>query len=248
MSTHPSNTNLTHQHPTSTPEPAGQQPPGSAKPPETSLGHPRPQSTSGDTLTVTAWADPVVEALGHDPRSHYVERFWLGVLGPSTTWLLRRLADRFDHAPDGFELPLDDTARELGLGMRNGRHSPFMRSIERACQFGLARRSLPATLEVRRSLPPITQGQLRRLPNQVQRAHQAWRRSQLEAHDERTEQHARRLALTLLEIGEPIDAAERQLCAWRVDASVAARASSWAQARHTAAKAAATDTEDAGVA
>jgi hypothetical protein len=33
----------------------------------------------------------VVDTLGFDPRSSYVED-WLGILGPSTTWLLRRLA------------------------------------------------------------------------------------------------------------------------------------------------------------
>ncbi len=36
-----------------------------------------------DRLTVEAWPDPVIDQLGHDPRSAYVERFWLGVLGPS---------------------------------------------------------------------------------------------------------------------------------------------------------------------
>jgi hypothetical protein len=33
---------------------------------------------------VTPWHDPVVEAVGHDLRSPYVERFWLALLGPST--------------------------------------------------------------------------------------------------------------------------------------------------------------------
>jgi len=38
-----------------------------------------------DHLRVEAWTDPVVDRVGHDPRSTYVERFWLGVLGPSCT-------------------------------------------------------------------------------------------------------------------------------------------------------------------
>jgi hypothetical protein len=29
--------------------------------------------------------DDVIDALGHDPRSHYVETYWLGTLGPPTT-------------------------------------------------------------------------------------------------------------------------------------------------------------------
>ena len=44
------------------------------------------------TITILAWHDEVGDALGHDPRSDYVERFWLSILGPSTTWLLRSLA------------------------------------------------------------------------------------------------------------------------------------------------------------
>ncbi len=45
-------------------------------------------------LTVQPWPDPVIDAVGHEVRSPYVERFWLGLLGPSSTWLLRRLVGR----------------------------------------------------------------------------------------------------------------------------------------------------------
>jgi hypothetical protein len=37
------------------------------------------------SVTVEPWPDPVIDELGHDPRSAYVERFWLPVLGPSTS-------------------------------------------------------------------------------------------------------------------------------------------------------------------
>ncbi|MFV2038786.1 MAG: hypothetical protein ACC660_00930 [Acidimicrobiales bacterium] len=188
-------------------------------------------------MRVEPWPDPVIDNLGHDPRSHYVELYWLGVLGPSTTWLLRRVADRFDMSPDGFDLDLHETAVSLGLGMREGRHSPFMRAIDRACQFGLARKRPTDTLLVRRRMPPVTQGQLKRLPNAVQRKHAEWQQAELCVSTE-AEQKARRLALTLLEIGEDIDSAERQLCRWRIDGPVAKRALLWAHNRHSAALAA----------
>lgn len=35
-----------------------------------------------DRLRIVAWSDPLVDQLGHDPRSTYAERFWLPVLGP----------------------------------------------------------------------------------------------------------------------------------------------------------------------
>ena len=54
-----------------------------------------------ESLSIRPWPDPVIDLLGHDPRSAYVERFWLGVLGPSTTWLMRRLASGLETAPAG---------------------------------------------------------------------------------------------------------------------------------------------------
>ena len=53
------------------------------------------------TVRVLPWDDPVVDRRGHDPRSVYVEQFWLSVLGPTATWLLRRLVAGFDNRPDG---------------------------------------------------------------------------------------------------------------------------------------------------
>jgi len=88
---------------------------------------------SEPTLAVRPWVDDLIDTLGHDPRSTYVERFWLGILGPSTTWLLRRVAAGFDAHPDGFELPLAETAREIGLGDKGGRNSPFVRALVRCC-------------------------------------------------------------------------------------------------------------------
>ena len=89
------------------------------------------------TLTVRPWPDSVLDDVGHDPRSPYVERFWLGVLGPSSVVFHRRLAAELEANPSGFELPLEETAKTLGLGMRGGRNSPFLRTINRCAQFHL---------------------------------------------------------------------------------------------------------------
>lgn len=61
-------------------------------------------------LTVASWDDPVVEAAGHHVRSVYVETFWLPTLGPSATWVLRRLACWLEAAtaPVSVELGLGD--------------------------------------------------------------------------------------------------------------------------------------------
>ena len=92
------------------------------------------------TVRVAPWIDPVVDRRGHDPRSAYVEQFWLGVLGPTATWLLRRLVAGFDHRPDGYELDVTATARSLGLSVAKGTASPFSKALTRCVMFGLVQR------------------------------------------------------------------------------------------------------------
>ena len=89
-------------------------------------------------LRVTPWPDPVLDVLGHDPRSWYAETFWLPTLGPTALLLMRHLADRFERTPEGVELPVADTAAALGLGARDGASSPLMKSLGRLHQFELA--------------------------------------------------------------------------------------------------------------
>ncbi len=127
-----------------------------------------------ESITVIPWD---VEGTGHDSRCGYVEEFWLGVLGPSTTWLLRRLAGSFDEDPDGFELPFAATARILGLGDRGGRHSPFVRSVNRLILCALAIPAVPDRLAVRHRLPTSTAGNWPGLGPERTAAHQAWLRS-----------------------------------------------------------------------
>jgi hypothetical protein len=186
-----------------------------------------------DTLVIRPWADEVVDVLGFDPRSPYVERFWLGVLGPSTTWLLRRTAAGFDHEPDGFELPLAETARALGLGDRGGRHSPFLRSVNRTIQFGMAMVTGPSELSVRRRLPPLARRQVDRLSPALQEAHERWQQAQLgDPPAEAQRKRGRQLALSLVELGEDAEGTERQLLRWRYHPALARDAALWAWHQH----------------
>ena len=77
-------------------------------------------------IRVTPWPDPMLDTTGHDPRSWYAETFWLPTLGPTALLLLRHLADRFEIDPAGLDLPVADTAAALGLGTRDGQHSPLV--------------------------------------------------------------------------------------------------------------------------
>lgn len=158
---------------------------------------------------------------------------WLGILGPSTTWLLRRLAATFDDHPDGFELPLAETARALGLGDRGGRHSPFLRSVNRLVLFELAQPTGPEELAVRRRLPSLNRRQVSRLAPDRQAAHDAWQAAHGQTpSDDAQRRRGRHLALSLVELGENREDAERQLLRWRYHPDVASDAAEWAWERH----------------
>lgn len=180
-------------------------------------------------LRIVPWRDEVIDRVGYDPRSAYVERFWLGILGPSTTLLLRRFAAELDHDPDGFELDLDETARRLGLGDKRGRHSPFVRAIGRSCQFRMAQRMGPHTLAVRRRLPPLSRGQVLRLSPRVQSEHAQWQEQQLTADDATADvERARGVALSLLAMGEDAESIEWHLHRWRFAPALSSDAARWA--------------------
>lgn len=181
------------------------------------------------TLRIVPWPDAVIDALGHDPRSWYVEQFWLGVIGPTATWLLRRLAAGFDAEPGGFELDLGDTARALGLGGRVGRHSPFQRAISRCVTFQLGRLPDPSTLAVRRRIPPLPRRYLLRLPPTLQELHRGWSGTTRPTPDvDEMRERSRRLALQLLEAGGDRRAVESQLMRWRVHPALAHESVEWA--------------------
>ena len=185
-------------------------------------------SPTTGSVTIVPWTDPVIDALGHDPRSPYVETYWLAVLGPSTTWLLRRLAFRLEAEPDGFFLDLAEMARSLGLGAKGGRHSPFVRTLGRCVDFGLAKVDSCNRLAVRRRLPPLNRRQVLHLPESLQRGHGQWEDAQLRAGETGQRQRSRRLALSLSRLGEDHEAIERQLREWRFAPAVAEEAAAWA--------------------
>ena len=170
------------------------------------------------TMSIRPWIDPVVDEHGYDPRSRYVETFWLGVLGPTATWLLRRLADGLDQRPAGYEADLIVLAREMGLGFETGRITPFTRGLHRCVMFGLAH-TIPGGLAVRRRVPAVAHRHLKRMPDSVRAAHERWQTRSVTL-DELTRAH--QLALAMLDVGDTADAVEHQLLALGVTAVAAA--------------------------
>lgn len=169
-------------------------------------------------ITVVAWVDPVVDETGFDPRSRYVELFWLGVLGPTATWLLRRLVAGLDREPDGYDLDLQATARAMGLSYSAGRSSPFSKALQRCVMFGLAH-PIDDGLAVRRRIPRVTLRHLQRMPEPLQVAHHEWHTTTIGI-DELTRAH--RLASAMLDVGDDSTVIEHHLIALGVSDAVAA--------------------------
>ena len=202
---------------------------------------------------IDLWAEPWVDLCpeverGHHPLSPYVELYWLAVLGPSATWLIRRLAILIEESPGGLMINTADIAGEIGLGSRPALYAAFDRAFERCCRFGLIQRGRHDTVFVRLRLPNLTARMAHRLPRRLRAGHAEW---QLLADTESNEsnesnesdelERARRLAMALLACGDAPDSVERQLQAWQFHPAMAFEGARWATEQHERARAALAD-------
>jgi hypothetical protein len=191
-----------------------------------------PDPGRAEPLRVVPWIDPVADPHGVHPCSRYVELYWLGVIGPSTTWLLRRLSYGLEVHPDGFDLDLTETARSLGLGERMGKNSPFRRALQRLGTFELARSHGPAAMAVRTHIPPLPLRHLSRLPASLQASHRRWLAEQQLPEPEQMRRRAHRLASGLAAAGRDRADIEQQLAQWQFHPAVSFRAADDAVRQH----------------
>ena len=181
-------------------------------------------------IRVKPWPDPVLDVLGHDPRSWYAETFWLPTLGPTALLLMRHLADRFERTPEGVDLPIADTAGALGLAPSESPNSPLLKTLGRLHKFELACTDDEArTISVRRSLPPVQRRHVRRLPAPLQAQHAEWVAGHTNSPVQLARRRARRVALTLVVQGESIDTVERALHGGGFHPALAHEAVRWAR-------------------
>jgi hypothetical protein len=127
-------------------------------------GEPRPQlqlealggtnESLPQTIHITKWDDPLVEEFGHGPRSMYTETVWLPVLGPTASWLYRRLGSWALHTEGGLDVDLNQLSASLGLGEGLGRNSKMAKALGRLVRFEIARAG-GGELQVRTALPPL---------------------------------------------------------------------------------------------
>jgi hypothetical protein len=98
---------------------------------------------------------------GFDVRSDYVECLWLPVLGPSATWIARRLGTLAAAFPQGTWVDTVELSVSVGLGAGLG---SLLRTLRRLVMFGAADLEPGDVLRVRTSLGPVSDRALERLP------------------------------------------------------------------------------------
>jgi hypothetical protein len=189
------------------------------------------------TLVVGLWNEPVED--GADARSAYAETFWLPVIGPSATLLLRHLADRFESESESESKPesesetilvdLNETAKLLGVGGSESRHAPLHRAIERCVRYRLAQQESNDSLLVRSVLPRLAPRQLLRLPGHIQARHREWVDATSQADTSQlVQRRARLVALDLRELHLDATVIERHLLRRGVHPAMAFDAARWA--------------------
>lgn len=123
-------------------------------------------SPTSTQVTISRWYPGPQEndvGLMHRVDSYYVEQFYLPVLGPTATWLLRRLHARLvDNHDLDVELDLVDLASDMGMSFRPGINNAFAKALHRLVMFGCAHQTRDG-FAIRAELFTLTSRQLRRL-------------------------------------------------------------------------------------
>jgi len=131
-----------------------------------------PQPTS-DQLIVLVESGDAVRRHGHRVDSRYVEVFWLPVLGPSATWLIRRIALEAKLAGRQIlELSHQAMSESIGLQGRPDQASrSWFRTLNRLQRFGVIGELDAGIIRFPTHLPDLSGPQLQRLPADLQRRH-----------------------------------------------------------------------------
>ena len=172
-----------------------------------------------DTIRITSWVDPMLDNIGYDPRSSYVEHFWLPILGPSSIWLLRRARSLLEMNPTGITLSCAELGGSLGLGDTKGRSSLLTKTVQRCVDFEVAKMTHEGSIAFRRRLAPLSVRQLQRLPKSIAELHPSVSR-EVEYEMSLETLRAERLAATLFELGETPDSIVIQLTKWNFSREV----------------------------
>lgn len=179
-----------------------------------------------EELSFHRWPDALIDRLGYDAESDYVEYFWLPILGPSSIWLFRRVSQMLKAAPSGVQVKTLPFGRSLGLGGNSGGRSLIAKTLSRCVYFELARPTGPNSFSFKEKLAPLSARQLERLPADLKELHRQGA-SLFFGQREGEMLQARRMALSLAYLGEDHEFIRGQLIDWRFSESAIEEATAW---------------------
>ena len=123
---------------------------------------------------IVPWVDPVADPHGVHPCSRYVELYWLPVVGPSTTWLLRRLSYGLEVHPGGFDLDLPRRPDHWGWASGWARTHRSAGPSSGSAPSSWPGPTGPTVWPSAPRIPPLPLRHLSRLPGSLQASHRRW--------------------------------------------------------------------------
>jgi hypothetical protein len=127
---------------------------------------PAPKASDQRLLRFEPWSQTHFDRWGSEPRSTYVERFWLPVVGPSSLVLARDIAAGFESSNGAYSVSASHQAAAIGVS-----ESQLHRVLDRLVQFGLAKHVDPNTVALRTAWPVIGTGAIRQLTPPLRQQH-----------------------------------------------------------------------------
>ena len=131
------------------------------------MNEPRPSAAVLDwlcahpTFNLSTWDNGSVS--GYPIHDHYVETFWLPIIGPTAMFAARQLDTRLTRGHT--RINLAEFGSGLGVSTGTGRHTAINRTIGRLVDFGKARISPDGErLELLTVWPALPPRSRRRLP------------------------------------------------------------------------------------
>lgn len=131
-----------------------------------------PHFDPADSYVLREWEWSPPEEPRFRVRSHYVERLWLPLLGPTALLLVRLLAELIDESHNGQGVDFGLVAVALGVGLKTpGEQSALARALGRLERFELVRFDGRGEIMVRVELPLVSPRDLSGLPLWLQERH-----------------------------------------------------------------------------
>ncbi len=130
--------------------------------------------TENQTVTIHAvpHRSPQVQKVGLPIDHRYLEECWAPVLGPTSVFLLRRIATLWEEAEPAV-VSRSELGQSIGLGKGAGRNSPLQQTLDRLERFGFLRQSATGgTVAVATTVGPLSDRQLERVPEWNRQRHE----------------------------------------------------------------------------